>query len=42
MSEFQIYECEQCGEEFRALDGANAAVNGYCSPRCEHVGRGLD
>jgi hypothetical protein len=42
MSEFSTYECEHCGEQFRALDGANAAENGYCSPRCESEGKGLN
>ena len=35
MSDFEIYTCENCGEEFRAHPSANAAENGYCSPRCE-------
>lgn len=35
MPEFQTYECGACGKEFKAVDGANAAQNGYCSPACE-------
>jgi predicted nucleic acid-binding Zn ribbon protein len=41
MPEFSTYECEQCGEQFKAVDGANAAANGYCSPACESAGKGL-
>lgn len=41
MPAFDTYTCENCGEEFKALPGANAAENGYCSPRCESEGRGL-
>lgn len=35
MPEFETVTCEQCGEEFRALAGANAAEDGYCSPACQ-------
>ena len=34
MPDFETYTCEQCGEEFTALQGANAAENEYCSPAC--------
>jgi hypothetical protein len=34
MPEFDTYTCENCGDEFKALAGANAAENGYCSPGC--------
>lgn len=41
MPEFDTFECENCGEEFQALPGANAAEEGYCSPACESAGKGL-
>lgn len=42
MSNFDSYDCENCGDTFVALAGANAAENSYCSPRCEIEGKGLD
>jgi DNA-directed RNA polymerase subunit RPC12/RpoP len=42
MSDFDSYDCANCGKSFRALPGANAAENSYCSPRCEIEGSGLD
>lgn len=41
MPEFETIECANCGDEFRALPGANAAENGYCSPDCEVSGKEL-
>ena len=41
MSAFDTYDCDHCGEAFKALDGANAAEGGYCSPACESAGKGL-
>jgi len=38
---FETLTCNACGEEFGAHPSANAAQNGYCSPRCETEGRGL-
>lgn len=35
MPEFQTYMCDQCGEEFVAVPGSNAAERSLCSPRCE-------
>jgi hypothetical protein len=35
MPEFETHTCENCGDEFKAIEGANAAENGYCSPKCE-------
>jgi hypothetical protein len=35
MSDFETYTCVECGEEFRANPGANAAERRLCSPRCE-------
>jgi hypothetical protein len=35
MPAFETYTCEHCGGEFKALDGANAAENRFCSPACE-------
>lgn len=35
MSQFETYTCENCGDEFEAVEGANAAERGYCSPACE-------
>lgn len=32
------FECESCGDEFKAYEGANAAEKGYCSPACENEG----
>ncbi len=34
MPEFETYECTECGTEFKAVPGANAAENETCSPRC--------
>lgn len=41
MSEFDTHECDECGDAFVAVDGANAAQNGYCSPACESEAKGL-
>jgi DNA-directed RNA polymerase subunit RPC12/RpoP len=41
MPELNTYECEHCGEEFGAVEGAKAARNRYCSPACETAGKGL-
>lgn len=41
MPEFDTYECANCGRDFQALPGANAAEDGYCSPACESAGKGL-
>jgi DNA-directed RNA polymerase subunit RPC12/RpoP len=35
MPEFETYTCENCGTEFKAIEDANAAENGYCSPKCD-------
>jgi DNA-directed RNA polymerase subunit RPC12/RpoP len=35
MPGFDTYTCENCGDEFKALEGANAVEKGYCSPTCE-------
>lgn len=40
MPEFESYTCETCGDEYRGIEGSNAAENGYCSPRCESEGKG--
>jgi len=37
MPEFQTYTCDQCGEAFTAVPGANAAERELCSPRCERL-----
>jgi hypothetical protein len=41
MSDFDTYDCEECGEQFAAHPSSSAADNGYCSPACESDGRGL-
>jgi hypothetical protein len=41
MPAFDTHTCENCGDGFEALAGANAAETGYCSPRCETAGKGL-
>ncbi|SDN28175.1 hypothetical protein SAMN04487949_3820 [Halogranum gelatinilyticum] len=41
MTAFDDYDCQHCGETYRALDGSNAVATGYCSPRCESGGKGL-
>lgn len=41
MPAFETFECETCGSEFEAVEGANAAAAGYCSPACESEGKGL-
>ena len=41
MATFDSYECTECGESFRAVEGARAAENGYCSPLCETRGKAL-
>lgn len=38
MPEFETYTCENCGDEFEALESSNAAENGYCSPACQTEG----
>lgn len=35
MSEFETVECQNCGDEFRALPESNAATKRLCSPACE-------
>lgn len=40
MPGFNSYTCSNCGDDFKALDGANAAENGYCSPKCESEAKG--
>jgi len=35
MPEFDTYTCESCGDEFKALEGSNAAESGFCSPTCQ-------
>lgn len=34
MPTYETYTCEECGDEFKALEGANAAESGHCSPKC--------
>lgn len=34
MTEFETYECDGCGEAFKAYPDSNAAQNSYCSPAC--------
>ncbi|WP_435358425.1 hypothetical protein [Haloarchaeobius sp. DFWS5] len=41
MSDFETYACAECGADFVARSGANAAENEYCSPACETAGKGL-
>lgn len=41
MPALNTYDCVECGESFRAVEGSNAAENGYCSPACETAGKGL-
>lgn len=41
MSDFQTYDCDSCGEAFKAHPSANAAANTYCSPACESSGKDL-
>lgn len=41
MSDFETYQCANCGESFTAHPSANAAGNSYCSPACETQGKGL-
>jgi hypothetical protein len=41
MPAFDTYTCNDCGDEFKAIPGANAAEAGYCSPACESDGKGL-
>jgi endogenous inhibitor of DNA gyrase (YacG/DUF329 family) len=41
MPVFETVTCEHCGDNFKTHPSANAAANGYCSPRCETEGRGL-
>lgn len=40
MSDFESYECVNCGTEFHAYPDANATDGPYCSPRCESEGKG--
>jgi hypothetical protein len=35
MPDFETYECENCGAEFKAQPGSNAAETERCSPACE-------
>ena len=35
MSQFETYTCENCGDEFTAVEDANAAETEYCSPGCQ-------
>jgi len=35
MSDFDTYECDTCGGEFKAYPDAKAAKTGFCSPRCQ-------
>lgn len=35
MSEFETFECRNCGKAFEALPEANAATKRLCSPACE-------
>jgi len=35
MSDFETYECANCGEAFKAHPSANAATRALCSPRCD-------
>ncbi|WP_279587137.1 hypothetical protein [Halobacterium sp. R2-5] len=37
----ETYECQSCGDEFKAFEDSVAADDGYCSPRCETEGKGL-
>jgi hypothetical protein len=41
MSDFETYDCANCGDDFDAHPSANAAANAYCSPTCESAGKGL-
>lgn len=41
MPTFDSYTCNECGDDFKALAGANAAKEGYCSPACVVSGKGL-
>jgi len=41
MSDFETFECANCGGPFVAHPSANGAGNGYCSPACETAGKGL-
>lgn len=41
MPTFDSFECQECGETFKALGAANAAEGGYCSPACETDGKDL-
>lgn len=35
MSDFDTFDCVECGESFTALPEANAATKRLCSPACE-------
>lgn len=35
MSQFETFECRECGETFVALPESNAATDRSCSPACE-------
>lgn len=41
MPSFDTYTCNECSEEFTALEGSNAATEGYCSPACVEEGKDL-
>ncbi|MFC6973486.1 hypothetical protein ACFQL1_20050 [Halomicroarcula sp. GCM10025709] len=40
MSDFDHYDCPNCGESFAAHPSARAADTGYCSPACQTAGEG--
>jgi hypothetical protein len=35
VSDFDTFECDSCGDDFKALPEANAAQKELCSPACE-------
>ncbi len=41
MSDFETFECANCGGSFTAHPSAHAAQEKYCSPACETAGKGL-
>jgi len=41
MSDFDSYDCAECGEQFAAHPSSLAADTSYCSPSCESDGKGL-
>jgi len=42
MSEFETFECRNCGRAFAALPEANAATKRLCSPACETAQLAVD